>query len=58
MNVFGSPLSGDSKFIDNRDFKELFSMFDWDGGGSIDEEEFNAMLKVIFISMLPPPSPN
>ena len=37
-------------FMDNADFKELFTMFDADGGGTIDEEEFTAMLKILGIS--------
>lgn len=45
-------------FVDNRDFKELFTMFDKDGGGSIDEEEFTAMLKVLGINIKFPKDPD
>ncbi|CAD7944337.1 unnamed protein product [Amoebophrya sp. A25] len=44
-------------FVDNDDFKELFLMFDKDAGGSIDEQEFNQMLRVLGINVKFPKDP-
>lgn len=41
-----------SFFVESDDFKELFLMFDKDNGGSIDEQEFNQMLRVLGISTI------
>jgi len=40
-----------SFFVESDDFKELFLMFDKDNGGSIDEQEFNQMLRVLGINV-------